>query len=76
MQLTKGTKIRWESAAGVKRGTIANIVLDQNAADETVPWITIELEHGPIAPHHRQNYTVHFCASNSNLKMMRVALVA
>jgi len=79
MQLAKGTKIRWESAAGVKRGTIVEIVLDKNAADETVPWIDIELEATlvrKIAPCHQQNYMVRLCASDSNLKMMRVALVA
>lgn len=75
MNLAIGTKIRWESAAGVKRGTIKNIVLGQNAADKTVPWITIEEEHGPVAPHHRLNYTVHFCATDGNLKAMRVSVV-
>jgi hypothetical protein len=75
MKLSVGTKVRWESAAGVKRGTIAEIVLDKNGADEIVPWITIEQDHGRVASHHRQNYMVHFCATDSNLKMMRVAQV-
>lgn len=76
MQLNIGTKIRWVSAAGVKRGTVRKIVLDLNAANKTVPWITIEEDHDPVAPHHRLNYMVCFCATDSNLKGMRVAVVA
>ena len=79
MQLAKGTKIRWESAAGVKRGTIANIVLAPADDNKVTAWIDIELEATSvrkIAPCHQQNYMVRLCASDSNLKMMRVALVA
>ena len=76
MRLAIGNKVRWESAAGVKRGTVRKIVLDLNAAGDTVPWITIEEDHDPVAPHHRLNYMVHFCATDSNLKGMRVAVVA
>lgn len=69
MNLAIGTKIRWESSIGVQRGTIKNIVLDKNAADQTVPWIDVEYL---IALH---SITVRLCATDSNLKMMRVAPV-
>ena len=39
MNLAIGTKVRWESAAGVKRGTITNIVLGPAANDKVTPWI-------------------------------------
>jgi hypothetical protein len=79
MQLAIGTRVRWESAAGVKRGTIKNIVLAPAANDKVTPWIDIQLDAKmvrEIAPCHIQNYMVRLCASDSNLKMMRVVLVA
>jgi hypothetical protein len=79
MELSTGTKIRWESAAGVKRGTIKNIVLSPAANGVITPWIDIELEAKSvrkIAPIHQQNYMVRLCASAPNLMMMQVALVA
>jgi hypothetical protein len=42
MNLAIGTKVRWESAAGVKRGTIKNIVLAPAANDKITPWIDVE----------------------------------
>jgi len=42
MNLAIGTKVRWESAAGVKRGTIKNIVLAPAANDKVTPWIDVE----------------------------------
>ena len=76
MRLAIGNKVRWESAAGVKQGIVRKIVLDLNAANKTVPWITIEEDHDPVTQIHRRNYMVHFCATDSNLKAMRVAVVA
>jgi len=74
MQLATGTKIRWESADGVKRGTIKNIVLSPAANDKVTPWIDVECLVQISDMYHLRS--VRLCASNSNLKMMRVALVA
>jgi hypothetical protein len=74
MQLATGTKIRWESAAGVKRGTIKNIVLSPAANDKVTPWI--DVEYLVQISDMYQLRSVRLCASDSNLKGMRVALVA
>jgi hypothetical protein len=76
MNLEIGSRVRWESAAGVKRGTIKNIFLAPASNGVITPWIDIELEHGRVANHHLRNYIVTLCASASNLMMMQVALVA
>lgn len=62
MQLSIGNKVRWESAAGVLRGTIRNIVLSKNAADKVVPWMDIDTGRS----------SVRLCATDSNLLAMRV----
>ena len=69
MNLEIGTKIRWESAIGVMRGTIKNIVLAPTADGKVSPWIDVEYLLA------RHGTTVRLCATDSNLKMMRVALV-
>jgi len=74
MNLAIGTKVRWESAAGVKRGTIKNIVLAPAANDKITPWIDVEFLV-QISDMY-QLRSVRLCASDSNLKGMRVALVA
>jgi hypothetical protein len=76
MNLEIGTRVRWESAAGVKRGTIKNIFLAPASSGVVTPWINIELDHSPVARHHQRNYIVTLCASAQNLEMMQVALVA
>ena len=74
MNLAIGTQVRWESAAGVKRGTIKNIVLSPAANDKITPWIDVEFLV-QISDMY-QLRSVRLCANDSNLKMMRVALVA
>jgi hypothetical protein len=65
MNLSIGDKIRWESAAGVLRGTIKNIVLSPSAAGKVTPWIDVEFGI-------KNRSSTRFCGSDSNLKMMRV----
>jgi hypothetical protein len=72
MNLATGTRVRWESAAGVKRGTIKNIVLSPAANGVITPWIDIDCY---ITKDGSVTNSVRLCASDSNLKMMRVALV-
>ena len=74
MNLAIGNKVRWESAAGVKFGTIKNIVLSPAANDKVTPWIDVE-SLVQISDMYHLN-TVRLCASDNNLKGMRVALVA
>ena len=74
MNLAIGTKVRWESAAGVKRGTITNIVLSPAANGVVTPWMDIEVLEQVSDMY--QLRSVRLCASDSNLKGMRVALVA
>jgi len=74
MKLAIGNRVRWESAAGVKFGTIKNIVLSPAANDKITPWIDVECLV-QISDMY-QLRSVRLCASDSNLKGMRVALVA
>jgi len=74
MNLAIGNQVRWESAAGVRRGTIKNIVLSPAANDKITPWIDVEFLVQISDMYHLRS--VRLCASDSNLKGMRVALVA
>lgn len=40
-----GDRVRYESAAGDIRGTVVNILLDQNAAGNLIPWLHIMIVH-------------------------------
>ena len=67
MKLEIGSKISWECALGELTGTVDNIVLDLNAANQTIPWIVIKTE---------TNFSkIRLAATESNLKMMKVALI-
>ena len=68
MKLNIGDKISWTSAAGKLTGTIKNIVLAENAAEKTVPWIDVLYGENDCNG-------VRLCATDSNLKMMKVKLV-
>ena len=74
MNLAIGNRVRWESAAGVKFGTIKNIVLSPAANNKVTPWIDVE-SLVQISDMY-QLRSVRLCASDSNLKGMRVAIVA
>jgi hypothetical protein len=64
MKLEIGNKITWVSAAGKLHGTIKNIVLSLNAAGKVVPWIDVV---------YGDDCGVRLCATDSNLKQMKVA---
>jgi hypothetical protein len=65
-----GNKVGWSSAAGYLEGYVRNIVISKNAANQLVPWIDIEY---PTAPW--KTSTTRLCATDSNLKMMKVSPV-
>mgnify|MGYP003329917203 FL=1 len=61
-----GDRVRYESAAGTIRGEVTRIALDMNAANQLVPWLTIEfynklgkLDHASL------------CGTEDYLKMMK-----
>jgi hypothetical protein len=62
MKLEIGNKISWICALGNLKGTIERIVLDLNAANQTVPWLIVNTDAG----------NVRLCGTDSNLKMMQV----
>ena len=70
MNLNINDTVSWSSAAGDLQGVITNICLSQNAALQTVPWMDIKV--GQIAGH---DYSVRLCATNLNLRMMRVTKI-
>jgi hypothetical protein len=65
MNLKIGSKITWVSAAGRLVGTIKNIVLAKNAADQVVAWIDVT---------YGDSRSVRLCGVDSNLKQLKVAL--
>jgi hypothetical protein len=77
MRLEIGNKVKWVSAADrefrlvgitaqVREGTVTNIVLDLNAAKQTIPWMIVE---------HTDGRKTKLCATDSYLKMMKVEVV-
>jgi len=65
MKLAIGNQISWVSAAGKLNGEITNIVLSENAAGNTVPWIDVK---------YNGNRTARLCAIDMNLKQLKVSL--
>ena len=73
MKLSIGNQVKWVSAAGTLTGDIKNIVLSENAADETIPWIDIQ---NVVNVHTgKRHSTTRLCASHGYLKQMKVELV-
>ena len=62
MKLRINDRVTWSCLAGQLTGTVVDIVLDLNAANQVVPWIDIKTERN----------TVRLCATNNNLIMMNV----
>ena len=61
-----GDRVRYESAVGTIRGEVTHIALYMNAANQLVPWLTIEfynklgkLDHASL------------CGTEDCLKMMK-----
>ena len=64
MQLKLNNTVTWSSAAGQLTGTIVDIDLSLNAAGKVVPWINVKTDRT----------IVRLCATDQNLKMMKVRL--
>jgi hypothetical protein len=65
MKLAINDTITWSSAAGQLVGKITNIVLSENAAGDTVPWLDVKIEG---------KNSVRLCGIDMNLKMLKVSL--
>jgi hypothetical protein len=65
MKLEIGNKITWVSRAGKLTGTIKNIILAKNAADQVCAWIDVE---------YGVNRSTRLNATDSNLKQLKVQL--
>jgi len=68
MNLNINDAVSWNSAAGSLSGYITNICLNLNAANQVVPWIDVTYMH-----ENGRECSVRLCATESNLKAMRVA---
>ena len=68
MNLNINDAISWTSAAGNLSGYITNICLNLNAANQVVPWIDVSTFNDA-----GRECSVRLCATESNLKAMRVA---
>ena len=70
MNLNINDTVSWSCSAGNLEGIISNICLRPNGAKQIVPWIDILV--GQVAGH---DYSVRLCATEQNLKAMRVAKI-
>lgn len=70
--LMVGDLVGWSSAAGYKEGVVKNIVLSRNAAGNLVPWIDIDVDRDMVSDVEFRVSAVRLCASESNMKMMRL----
>ena len=77
MKLVIGNTIKWVSTADrelrmmgitaqVREGVITNIVLDLNAANQTIPWMIVE---------HTDGRKTKMCATHDYMKMMKVEVL-
>lgn len=41
MRIEVGSRIKWVSKAGILSGVVKMIKLDLNAANQTIPWLTV-----------------------------------
>ena len=71
MNLSIGTKVRWENATGICHGTITNIVLEPAANGKITPWIDIDRSEFYKLSGVYLNCSVRLCGSDIALKMHR-----
>ena len=72
MKIEIGNKIKWDSAAGVLTGTVKNIMLNLNAANQTIPWMDV----ADITDEFGSKYSSNrMCANDGYLKMMKVEVL-
>jgi hypothetical protein len=74
MKIEIGSKIRYSSAAGVLTAVVDNIVLDLNAANQTIPWLDLAIIKvgEKIVPMRKGT---RLCANDNYLKMMKVEVL-
>ena len=72
MKIEIGNKIKWVSAAGTLTGTIKNIMLNLNAANQTIPWMDITGITNESGEKYSNN---RMCGNDGYLKMMKVEVL-
>ena len=72
MKLQINDEIVWVSAAGTLVGNIKNIVLSENAAGKTIPWIDIDDVHNIHTGKRHSNCRL--CASHEGLIQLKINL--
>lgn len=74
MKIQKGDVIKYHSAAGHLTAQVKGIVLDLNAAGETIPWLVLaEIKKYAGVMVERSQFRL--CATDGYLKMMKVEVV-
>ena len=64
-----GDRVRWTSAEGDIRGEIVSMRLGLNAANEVIPWLTIECMRYGRLQH------IDMCGLESHLRMMKFVVI-
>lgn len=73
MKIENGTKIEWTSRAGVLTGVVTDIVLDLNAAGETIPWLMVRDVRNTATRKHESS--LRLCGNVGYMKMMKFKVV-
>ena len=72
MNIKTGDCITWKCAAGNLTGTVANIVLADNAENKTVPWLVVT---SIVDFHGKKVGNTRLCGTDINLAMLQVRTV-
>ena len=72
MKITSGNRIAWKCAAGNLEGTVANIMLADNAKNETVPWLVVT---SIVNSSGKKVGNTRLCGTDMNLAMLQVRTV-
>lgn len=72
MRIERGNVITWTSRAGILEGTVLDIVLDLNAANEVCPWMSIV---NIIDSNGKKHSNTRLNANHGYLKMMKVEVL-
>ena len=72
MRIEVGTNVRWTSKAGVLTGRVKSIRLDLNAANETIPWLTVQ---DIVGERGRQYGGIQMPATEGYFKMMKLEVL-
>ena len=72
MRIERGNVIQWVSRAGILEGTVLDIVLDMNAANQVCPWMIVKDIQDEDGEFHSN---VMLNGNDGYLKMMKVEVL-